>query len=118
MTSTDRELVEARKARVAALTWEGKSAREIAAILGISDRTVVRLRRSSGCSGGPAEAREPLPADYVAKAEAMLEDGCSYKEVARTLGCSHVWVARRFPGRGWTRSQGAAFANVIRWAGR
>lgn len=35
-------------------------------------------------------------------AEALLEDGASYREVARTLGRNQSIICRHFPGRGWS----------------
>lgn len=48
-----------------------------------------------------------------ARATAMLEDGCSYSEVARTLGCCHQTVSARFPGKGWSRHDVGTWAYLF-----
>ncbi|MCV7358515.1 helix-turn-helix domain-containing protein [Mycolicibacterium fluoranthenivorans] len=35
-------------------------------------------------------------------AKTLLEEGASYREVARTLGRNASIICRRFPGRGWS----------------
>jgi hypothetical protein len=45
---------------------------------------------------------------------ALLDDGASYSEVARTLKCSRKWVSDRFPNRGWTSQQGGAYGYMLR----
>ena len=52
----------------------------------------------------------------VKLAKALLDDGASYTEVARTLGCSRFWVSKHFPGRGWTSQQGGAYGYMLRKA--
>jgi hypothetical protein len=46
----------------------------------------------------------------------LLDDGASYTEVARTLGCDRKWVSKRFPGRGWTAQEGGAYGFMVRKA--
>lgn len=98
-----------RRARVKSLTAQGLTASEIADQLKVSERTVVRYRRATGCS-------QPVPrhltADVVARAGEMLDDGCPYEEVARTLRVSPRSVAAWYPGRAWAPSQVSAFGNL------
>lgn len=98
-------------AMVKYLTLQGWSASRIAARLHICTRTVVRYRRATGCSQ-PSPHR--MTADEIAAAGKLLDDGCSYEEVARTLGVSWSSIVARFPGRSWTPSQVGAFANLHR----
>lgn len=91
-----------RLARVKVLTAEGWAASDIAAELKVSRRTVVRYRRATGCAR-PAPRR--LTTDEITVASELLDDGCSYEEVARTLGVSSSSIVARFPGRSWTPSQ-------------
>jgi hypothetical protein len=51
-----------------------------------------------------------------ARALALLEDGASYTETARTIGKCRNWVASRFPGRGWTKQEGGAYGYMMRKA--
>lgn len=47
----------------------------------------------------------PWTIDDQSRAEAMLDDGASFREVGRTLGRNRSVIMRRFPGRGYTREQ-------------
>jgi DNA invertase Pin-like site-specific DNA recombinase len=97
-----RELWEWRCERVAEWTRAGVAAADIAARLKISKRSVMRYRHRAGVSQPPLP---PLTAEQVARAQQLLDDGCSIAETARTIGCSETAIARRYPGRGWTREQ-------------
>ena len=105
MTGISREARAEREARVKCLTEQGWPATEIAAVLKISTRTVVRYRRVTGCS---QPVGRHLTDDEIATAGEMLDDGCSYTEVARTLGVSAWAIATKYPGRSWTPSQVSA----------
>jgi len=105
------ETMAKRRARVKSLTDQGMTASEIAALLKVSTRTVVRYRQMTGCSH---PVGRHMTADEVVKAGELLDDGCSYEEVARTLGVSSWAVAARYPGRAWTRSQVSALGNLHR----
>ena len=100
-----------RRDRVMELTRDGRSARDIAEILGITERSVLRHRRAAGLSREPGT---PMTADELRRAEALLNDGCSLQEVARTLGRSARTIKRRFPGRAWTRAQIDEHLSMIR----
>lgn len=105
------ELRAEREARVKCLTEQGWPATEIAAVLKISTRTVVRYRRVTGCS---QPVGRHLTDDEIATAGEMLDDGCPVQEVAKTLGVSAWAIAARYPGRAWTRSQISAFGCLHR----
>ena len=49
-------------------------------------------------------------------ARRLLEDGCSYREVGRTLGVCHSTVRNRIPGFGWSYAEAGRFAMTLRWA--
>lgn len=100
-------------AEIAALTKAGKTAPQIAEQLGITARTVTRARVRLGIA---QPARPMLTGKQIAAAFALLEDGCSYKEAARTVGTSISALSNRFPDHGWTRRQGGEFGAMIRWA--
>jgi DNA-binding CsgD family transcriptional regulator len=89
--------------RIAALTRDGFSAKQIATELGCSPKTVTRVRRELGITQGPPPSK--YPQELRDRALAMLEDGASYNEVARTLKVGDRWVRRNFPGMGWTPDQ-------------
>jgi DNA-binding CsgD family transcriptional regulator len=98
----DPESVQERHDRVVALTRQGKTAGEIAELMGMSKRGIQWIRHWTGC-GQPAP--KPLTDAEIDRARAMLEDGCSYSEVGRTLGRSNNNLMKRLPGYGWDRKQ-------------
>lgn len=98
--------------RIAALTREGRTATEIGAMTGVCKRTVVRHRRAAGIPAPPSSP--PMTPSELARAQALLDDGACYREVARTLGRSAQSVRRRFPGHAWTRAQSGAHGNLVR----
>lgn len=101
----------ARRARVEELTRQGMSARQIADILGCTDRTVVRHRRILGI----AQERHPyLTEAMLERAAELVKDGCPHKEIARTVGCSQHSITRHFPGTQWTKEQAAEYISVTR----
>ena len=109
---TDADL--ARRERVIARTLQGASASEVAAIEGITRRSVERIRSELGVSLRPSP--EPMTECELDTAAALLDDGCSYAEVARTLGRTPRAIRRHFPGRGWPPGEGARLAMATRWA--
>lgn len=54
------------------------------------------------------------PYSWVPRAKELLQEGLSYREVARTVGVDRRHVARTLPGYGWTKSQGSAHGKVVR----
>jgi DNA-binding CsgD family transcriptional regulator len=107
---TDTMLANELTARVIAATRAGRSAPQIAAAEGISERTVNRIRVRAGI-GRPSPAKQLTDAEFITAAK-MLDDGASRCEVARTLGHSPTTIARRFPGRCWTRAQTAELSSI------
>lgn len=84
--------------RVRQLTSVGRSAADIAAALRISERTVVRYRRRVGIA---KPVVEHMTVEQLARAEQLLDDGCSAAETARSVGVAPSTIRRRFPGRAW-----------------
>lgn len=58
--------------------------------------------------------RPKLTEDEKRRAAALLADGASFRDVARTLQRSASAICRSFPGRGWTREQVAERAALDR----
>jgi transposase len=94
--------LELRRERVAAMTAAGMTAAVIAEALHVTPRTVIRDRRALGISKPRPEI---VPAEKWHAAEALIDDGASICEAARTVGIGQVTANRHFPGRGWTRRQ-------------
>lgn len=55
----------------------------------------------------------PLTEQDWDTAEQMLRDGCSYYEIARTLGRSETPFRRHFPGRGWTKTEAGQYGAFV-----
>ena len=49
-------------------------------------------------------------------AKALLEDGASYTEAARTVGIHRTTLAEKIPGYGWTKQEGGAYGYMMRKA--
>ena len=111
MTRVDQNLREERVETIRVRTLAGESAEEIAVRLGISSRTVTRHRSRLGI----ARAVPPrLTDEQLQRAQSLIEDGCSIAEVARTVGCSHFAISRRFPDAAWSRAQCAEWMALMR----
>ena len=81
---------------IAAMTRQGLSQKIISEKLGITVRSVQRGCRRMGLSR-PAYSK--MSADELARAEKMLDDGESIRQVAETLGRGWDTISRYFPGR-------------------
>jgi DNA-binding CsgD family transcriptional regulator len=100
-----------RRDRVTQLTHQGHTAKHIAALLGVTPRTVTRDRAARGITQPqPTRVSE---AEFE-RAKTMLEDGASYEEVARTLRRSHTAFRRRFPGYALTPAEASQRAALGR----
>ena len=106
-----RDAVAERRERIAELTRQGLSARQIAEIMHLTTRSVVRARKALGIA---APAAVHMTEDQLRRAAELLADGASYSEVARTLGRSVQCIANRFPGQGWDRQTASEFATAVR----
>lgn len=108
MTNTlPRDEAEARRAQIAALTRAGHTAKEIALIVGVTPRSVERIRGRCGVALPPAT---PMTEDEIRAAAAMLDDGASYGEVSRTIGRSVMAIRKHLPGRSqWQAGSGVQY---------
>lgn len=89
------------------MTLAGRTAPDIAAALRITTRTVQRDRVATGVAQPGPRA---IPDDVLAAAERLLDEGCSYAEVSRTVAIDPTTTAKHFPGRGWTKAQTAEWS--------
>jgi hypothetical protein len=99
-----------RDARIRALTRAGYSTREIAAAVGVHERTVSRARVRTGVA---QPANRPFTADDMRTAGSLLDDGASLSEVARTIGRDPITIRKYFPGCGWQRGSGIEYRRMI-----
>ncbi len=113
VSGTARSVSDARRARIGSLSSEGKSVREIAWALDVSTSAVVRHRQVTGSGRW---RRRLFSAQEISECIALLTDGASYNEVARSVGRSVGVIARRFPGFGWTADDEREFSRSRRTA--
>ena len=97
--------------QVRQLTQQGHTAEQIAVQLGCSASAITKIRHELGIQN---PQHRPIPPERKARIEAMLDDGCSYAEIRRTLGVTHETLQRHFPGRGWNREQQNDFIRATR----
>jgi len=83
------------RARFDALDTAGLDSRKIAAELGVSLSSVYRWRAAAGRLR--AAGIIPRPQADHDRAAALLEDGCSITETARTIGVSAHTITAWFP---------------------
>lgn len=99
--------------QIAELTRAGYSIPQIAECLGISEATVTNHRRRAGVSQ-PRVAAPPMSDTELARCKQLLEDGCSYTEVGRTIGRSDRTIAKHFPGHGYNQQQIAEYRKIVK----
>lgn len=101
--------------QIAKLHAEGKSASQIARLVGCTARTVVRWRAANGLSDPPSPfAGTRISSERLEAVRRMVEDGASVNEIQRTL---HVWrptIIKYFPEARWSRGQTAEFIATAR----
>lgn len=103
------------------LLMEGMARKHVAIRTGVGE---MRLRRMwPDLHSDPNEHARyrtyPYPwPEKLAKIEAMLDDGASYREVMRTLHVDDGTLRKYFPGRGWTQQQAGQFSVLIQRMGK
>lgn len=96
------EEVLTRDYRIIYFAENGMHPSRIAEKLNVSIATVHRVRTAAGA---PMVHHRRGTEDDKLKAKALLEDGASYQEVARTIGFSGSTISRWFPGYTWSDKQ-------------
>ena len=81
----------------------------VADIMGCAEETVGRFKRSLKQT---TPKRVYTQADRDA-AEALLDEGSSYRDIERTLGIPARRLGRWFPGRGWTAAEGSRYGRML-----
>jgi DNA-binding CsgD family transcriptional regulator len=105
----DPELVGYRREAIIEMTRAGRSIADIAAHLGVTERTVIRHRKAAGISRPAIPA---MTAGEIETARTLLEDGASYSEVGRTIGRNPKTLQLHFPGFGWTQAQASEYRHM------
>lgn len=73
------------------------------------DRVVRRSRKKW-------TARPPITDDQVVRGQELVDDGCSLREAARTLGVGVGSLTRKGVGPGWTTEQAREWRQIRREA--
>jgi lambda repressor-like predicted transcriptional regulator len=96
----------------ARLHADGWTLARLAAHFGVSARTASNVRAELGL-------RSPrlLSPERLARIEAMLADGWSFKEIHRTEGADMETLRKHFPGRQWSKAQAIAHTAAARYFG-
>lgn len=100
-------------AELARLRGEGRTLHEMAERFGVTHRTISRHLARHGLSKEYRRAGWRVTPEWKQEAEALLDDGMSVTEAARTLGCNFETVDRHFPGRTWDRKTSGAYAYAV-----
>lgn len=93
------------------LVGQGLSDEAVAQRVGMTAGTVSRVRRRAGIKRQQARR---FTAEECATIEAMLDDGCSYEEIGRTVGRHASTICWKWPGRGWDKQAASQFALWVR----
>lgn len=109
--ATAPDAVAARRKLIVEMSAQDVPVHRQAEILGVSVRTVQRVRRKTGISVGTSTFR--LTEQEKIKADILFEDGANFVEVAQTLGRSLYAIRANFPGRGWTCVQAGSYARQL-----
>jgi transposase-like protein len=91
---------------------------DVAARLGISERTVLRIRHERGLEVGPASPRRRLTEEDHRIIQAALDDGLPFSEISATYGYTFQTLARYYPGRSYSPQEVSALAAAARKANR
>lgn len=99
---------------VRALLEDDFEPRDVAARLGITERTVLRIRHELGLPVGPAPYRKRVGPEDLVLIETCLREGMPFSEITKTHGYTYQTLARHFPGRGMTKQEGSAIGLAVR----
>lgn len=97
--------------RIVELTRNGWSGAQIADELGMSTRTVSRVRSRAGVASFRHRKLTEAETQFLRQ---LLEDGCTYGEAARTIGRRVGVIKKHFPGYDCTREQQIEAARLAR----
>lgn len=91
----------------------GITNQEIADSVGTSTRNVTRRRARMGLSGENRGRPLSWSEEALIPAQALLEDGASYRDVSETTGIPRTTLQERFPGMGFTPEDTARLATTL-----
>lgn len=93
-----------------------RPSKEVASMLGVSIDVVYSLRKKFGVAKVHPMTNLPPFDERLRQAKAMLDDGVSYAEAARSAHVSRKTIEREFPGYTWSREKCIEHALSIRYA--
>jgi|GEM_PF-4508098 len=97
--------------QVKAMSEAGETLAAIANALTCSISMVIKIRHELGISD---HSKAKLPEDTKRRIEDMLNDGCPFAEITRTIGVTHETLKRHYDGRQWTPAQRAEHIRTLR----
>lgn len=97
-SAADEIRIRDRREHVVRMCAEGLNDLQIAQVFHVSERTIERDRERLGLT---QPTSHQWTADELRLASNLLDDGCTYSEVARTIGVARDTVRFRFPGQGY-----------------
>lgn len=97
-----------RDKQIAELVRLKYSIAQIARIVGITPRSVVRAKRRMGLT---IKVKPPLSREQHAMIKRLIADGASRRDIAETVGCHHETILKHYE-YGWDRRQ-VAEASVM-----
>lgn len=105
------EDVEERHDQIARMARSGMQRKVIARRLGVHIRTVDRVLSDRGLTkGNPPK----MTVEEIERARALLEDGASYYEAARSIGRSSMVLRRKLPGYQWDKVKSGEHGQVCK----
>lgn len=105
------QTVAEREQQVCELSKAGCPVSVIANEVGLSSSQVVRIRKKHNLKAFVVSRFTLEETQLIFQ---LLEDGCSYNEVARTTGRHLGSIARKFPGYGWKMGDQIEYAQTRR----
>lgn len=91
---------------------------QIAERLGISARTVLRIRTALGLSKPNPLSTWRATQEWKDRVQALLDDDWSISEISRETGNTHPTIKRHFPNAGWDPVKAGSYALSIAKANR
>lgn len=92
----------------------GRTIPQVAEIVGRSPRTVERMRLRYGLSKPSPKCGKRYTKEELAGFQAMIDEGMSFDEIAKTTGVNWATLNRWFRGQAWPPEKVSQYGNAIR----
>jgi DNA invertase Pin-like site-specific DNA recombinase len=100
------------------LSAEGLKDAAIAERIGVSSRTVLRIRKQLGLSAANPRTSWRATPEWKEEVQRLLDEGWSVAEIIRHTGNTHCTIKRHFPDAGWDPQTSGSYALSIAKANR